>query len=197
MFLWKGFHTKCLFWARSKYIHKEEIDGFWGEKREAQIRMIMETIVIDSHNCWLWAGAKTSGVPSVLYNGAPLHAMKVFLAWMTNDVPVGISSHRRCNSRFCINPAHHCIGGLNINLPIDPKFMPGMERREQYWWTDEVLPWEDLRRGIRTLEKPQEIEPPQAMAPTAADDYRTFFKISKSSGGEAAIHAENGIEENS
>ena len=75
--------------------------------------------------------------------------------------------------------------------------MPGMERREQYWWTDEVLPWEDLRRGIRTLEKPQEIEPPQAMAPTKDDDYRKFFKISKSGGGEAANNAENGIEENS
>ena len=73
--------------------------------------------------------------------------------------------------------------------------MPGMERREQYWWTDEVLPWEDLRRGIRTLEKPEEIEPPQAMAPTAADDFRTFFKITPS--GEAANHAENDMQENS
>lgn len=196
MFLWKGFHTKCLFWTRSKYLHGELIDGLWGEKREAQIRMIMETIVIDSHNCWLWAGAKTGGMPTVLYNGKPLHAMKVFLAWMTNDVPVGISSQRRCNSYFCINPAHHLISGLDINLPIDPKLIPGLENREQYWKTDEVLPWEDLHRGIRTLEKPLEIEAPQAMAPTKDDDFRKFFKITPKS-GEAANHAEDSIEENS
>ena len=221
LWLFKDFHKKKLFYAPAEMI---DIDGskaknLFDTKRSKQIIMIMRTVVINSNECWIWAGAKRGGYPSVAFNGKMRGAMKTLLYWLTNHLMDEVGVNKLCDTDFCINPAHYLFTNFPFNIPKDPELMAhamgisteGDEERF-FWTTDEVLPWQHINNGIKTLfsqeelkiitPKPQIMQAEtknveQAMAPTAADDYRTFFKISKPKSSEAANNANEGKQENS
>ena len=222
MWLFRDFHKKKLFYAPAEMIDIEgaRAKNLFDTKRSQQILMIMRTVVINSNECWIWAGAKRGGYPSVAFNGKMRGAMKTLLYWLTNHLMDDVKVNKLCETDFCINPAHYLFGNFQFNIPKDPELMAhamgisgeAANPEERFFWTtDEVLPWQPLNNGIRTLFSQEELKiieqvkqipvvetrnVEQAMAPTAADDFRTFFKITPKS-GEAANHAEDSIEENS
>lgn len=200
--LFKGFEKQEHLWIPS---HLFEASDNWSKKGADQIKMILKTTVIHRGSCWLWVGAKTGGMPTVRYLGKACHALKVLISWIIKDHPSGISLYRRCSSDFCINPAHFHISPKEFNYPIDPMIINPLHQKSPediFWITGERLPWMHLKMGMFALEREElmsgEAAQQQAMAPKEGQSFRDFFKITTSGqSGEAANHAENGMQENS
>ena len=223
-FLTREFLFKKTMFIPSEMLEDDGVRNSWDEKKQKQIKMILETITINRLDCWIWAGAKSGGYPIVNFFGKPKGTMKILVHWLTNADLDYVETRKFCQTDFCINPAHYHFSNFPYNLPKDGDVLANAfgvilegekeERKREFWTTNDVYPWFPLRSQERPLEVITEelkqkliqerkplafleqkrlVDNPIDMKPT--DDFRTFFKITPS--GEAAIHAENGIEENS
>ena len=144
-----------------------KVKNLFDTKRSQQILMIMRTVVINNNECWIWAGAKRGGYPSVAFNGKMRGAMKTLLYWLTNHLMDDVKVNKLCETDFCINPAHYLFGNFQFNIPKDPELMAhamgisgeAANPEERFFWTtDEVLPWQPLNNGIRTLFSQEELK---------------------------------------
>jgi hypothetical protein len=169
------------------------------QKRADQLMMILETVVPNQDNCWIWAGAKSGSYPSVYYGGKLQGVVKVLCAWLTDELaPEAFSLGKRCNGKFCVNPAHYHIGG-GYNVPTDPMFkMYDLSGELSYWTHPEVLPWQPFPYGMEVYTKEEATKAKQSeyvptieeltftdapaaiQAPKEKSAFMNFFKIAPS-----------------
>ena len=221
-FITKDFIFRKTLLIPAEMLEDDGIKNSMDEKKQKQVKMILETMTINRLDCWIWAGAKRGGYPIVNYFGKPKGVMKTLVGWLTNADLDYIETRKFCHTDFCINPAHYTFSNFPYNLPKDGDLLKNIygvlvEEGEErlFWRTNEVYPWFPLksqekpleaitqelqykliqeRRDLSSLRQNKLMDNPIDMKPT--DDFRTFFKITPKS-SEAANHAENGMQEKS
>lgn len=155
----KDFHLQKALFIPTEMLESDDIKRSTADRCQQQIKMILETITINSIDCWIWAGATRGGYPIVSYYKQQKGVMKVLVGWLTGADMDYVVTRKFCQTTFCINPAHYHFENFPYNIPRDGDLLqniygiilePGEERI--FWRTNTVYPWFPLNSQEKPLE---------------------------------------------